>query len=221
MATGTLPELGPLLGRLVQPDVHLPGGLSLEAARVGLVSRLFAAAGAAREALAGGDAPAARAHLRAAAWLDAWHGLSAEVAEVVVQEARKRLTEAAALVRMPTSTLARYLPGPEESTLIRHRLDAAAIPLERVSPPETADDVAAGMRAAALAVDASWDRLVAVVSEEMTRVTAQEQAILAWQRPRHALWAVTGVVLLAALLAGLWSGGYLTSPPPAAPWGGP
>lgn len=221
MATGTLPELGPLLGRLVRPDLHSSSGLPLEAACAGLLSRLFAAAGAAREAVSAGDTASARAHLRQAVWLDAWHALSAEMAEVVVQETRMRLTDAAATVRMPTSTLARYLPGADEPMLIRHRLDAAAIPLERVSPPETADDWADGVRAAALAVDASWDRLVGVVSEEMTRVAAQEQAILAWRRPRRALWALTGVVLLVALLAGLWSGGYFTSPTPARPWGVP
>lgn len=219
--TTAVPELGRLLGRLVQAESHSTTSIPLEAAKLAVVSRLFAAAGAAREAHAAGDEPAARACLRHAVWLEAWRALSADVTGQLAAEARARLTAAATAVRMPAGMVGRLLPDDAEQAVIRHRLEAAAIPLERVRPPEHAADWEEALCAAALAVDASWDRLVALVSDEMARVTGREQEILAWRRPRLVLWVLTGAVMLAAALMGLWRGGYLASPPPSVPWGVP
>lgn len=221
ISTTAVPELGRLLGRLVGPEAPSPAAISLDAARLALLSRLFTAAGAARQALATGDEAAARACLRLEVWLDAWRALSVEVTAVVTAAARTRLTAAAATVRLPAARAGRPIHDDAEAALIRHRLEAAGLPLERVPPPEHAADWGDAVRVAALAVDASWERLVAVVTEEMTRVADREQELLAWQRPRLARWVLTAGVLVLAMLLGLWGGGYLTPPPPNLPWGAP
>lgn len=221
ISTTAVPELGRLLGRLVGPEAPSPAAISLDAARLALLSRLFTAAGAARQALATGDEAAARACLRLEVWLDAWRALSVEVTVVVTAAARTRLMAAAAMVRLPAARAGRPIYDDAEEALVRHRLEAAGLPLERVPPPEHAVDWGDAVRVAALAVDASWERLVAVGTEEMTRVADREQELLAWQRPRLARGALTAGVLVLAMLLGLWGGGYLTPPPPNLPWGAP
>lgn len=216
-----VPELGILLGRLAGPAPEVPAALALDHVRLAWVSRLFAAAGAARQAVGMDDLPAARQCLRHAVWLEAWRALASEVAAAVTATATVRLRQVAAEVRLPVAQLARYLPDRAEEQLILHRLEAAGIPLEQVTPPEAAADWHEGLARAARATDASWDRLRRVVEEEVARTDQRAGAVRAWRRPSAALWGLTGLVLFAAVAIGLWLGGMLAPSPPSHPWGTP
>lgn len=216
-----VPELGVLLGGLAAPVPRDTTTLGLDRVRLALVSRLFETAGAARGALVTGDEPAARAALRHAVWLEAWHQVTAQVEEAVVGQVMVRLQNAAVFVHMPPRRLAPYLPDARAREVIRHRLEAAAIPLERVLPPEDVEDWPDGIRRAARALGESWERLEVVVREELALADERVAELHAWRRPTAGLWGLTAAVLLLAVAAGLWIGGFLEHTPQPTSWGAP
>ncbi len=88
-----VPELGPSLGRLVDPPPTAPGalGVPLGDLRVELVSRVFDLAGAARSFAAAGDHAGAIASLGRVAWLGLWEKTVAAAAERIAVAANRAL----------------------------------------------------------------------------------------------------------------------------------
>jgi len=210
----TVPELGPLLGRLASPLPRGPAALPLDDLRRRLLAGLYSRAGAARRELAEGRPEAARDQLALVVWLTLWREATAPVAERVLAEVDRRLAQAAGESRMPPRRLDQLRPTAEDRLTLRARIDAAGIPLEDAAPPEGAPSWSEGLFRTAMALDDSWDRLEQVVVGELATWQGNVERARAWRRPLAPLWAVTVAVLGLALALGLSLGGYLPAPGP-------
>lgn len=215
-----LPELGPALGRLVHPAAA--GGIDglLATVRIALVTRLLEAAGRARASQASGDLSAARDALAPAAWAAAWDQAAEEAAAVVIRKLEARITSAAVAARMPAWRLERHRVTPAEHRAIHARLGAgagallrASAELEQASDAQWADQVLATARR----VESAWAALITAAERELAEWEPDIELVAAWRRARWPLWTATGVVLAAALWAGLLLGGYLPVPEPLRP----
>lgn len=211
-----LPELGPALGRLVHPaDGGVEVDRLLAPVRLALVTRLLAAAGEARRALAEGNETAARAALAPGVWAAHWDRAAEEATALVGGRLDGRIEAAAAAARMPARRAARHrITGPEHRA-IHARLGAgagallrAAGELEHLSGAEWAAQVPSAARR----LESAWAALSAAAARELDEWTPDIQAVAAWRPPRWPLWAATAAVLLAALWVGLVLGGYLPVP---------
>lgn len=210
-----LPELGPLLGRLIPP----PGEKSapeaaLDGVRFELLSALFEKAAAARARLSSGDEPGARSALGAAAWLDAWERAVHSAVRTVLEEIERGLRSSAQGSRYPPKRLASALPDAEERRLLAARCSAAGAGLEEAV--ERLDDSACpwdlALRRAAGELEDAWERLLAVARTELELWGARAAEIRAWRRPWRPL-VLAGTILLAlATWLGLVLGGYLPVP---------
>lgn len=213
-ALESVPELGPLLGRMASPAPRGPAELPLDDIRFDLLSGLYARAGLARSELAAGHPDLARHQLSRDAWILVWREAAARVAERLIESLDTRFAEAAAESLMPRRILARRRVTEEDRAVIRNRADACGIALEETPPPEAAGDWAAGLLRAAMALDDGWERLERVVLEELARYGPDIEAVRAWRRPLAALWAWTVVTATVVVLLGLSLGGYLPAPGP-------
>jgi len=215
-----LPEIGPALGRLVHPAAAGGTDRMLGTVRIALVTRLLEAAGRARASLAAGDRSGARDALAPTVWAAAWDQAAEEAAAVLIRKLEARITSAAVAARMPAWRLERHRVTPAEHRAIHARLGAgagallrASAELEQASDAQWADQVLATARR----VESAWAALITAAERELAEWEPDIVLVAAWRRARWPLWTATGVVLAAALWAGLLLGGYLPVPEPLRP----
>lgn len=222
----TVPELGPLLGRLTDTAVPAPRtALALDDIRYALVSELFELCAAARDFANEGDAGGAAASLGRRAWLDAWERAVEAVAERVEQRIDLRLRAAARESRMPARRLARLLLDDEERRAICVRLGVAGGPfvaaldaLEGTVPAIARDEAALrrwhdALGHVARRLEVAWYALADAAAEEEAAWDAEIARVRAWHRARWPLWAITAVLLGVAGYLGLVLGGFVPVPP--------
>lgn len=203
-----------MLGRFASSAPRGPAAFPLDDLRFGLLSGLYRRAGEARRDLDAGDPARGRSRLSREEWLGLWREAATAAGDRLLAELDRRFDAAAAESRMPAARLAALRPTEADRRTVRTRLEAAGIPLERIEPPESAPDLGAALLHAAMALDASWDRLGAVATAELAAWDREVARVRAWRRSRPLLWAVTAAVLAAALGLGLALGGYLPAPGP-------
>jgi hypothetical protein len=230
-----VPELGPSLGRLVDPAPAAPGALRvlLEDVRLDLVTGVFDLAGAARAFAAAGDHEGAVASLGRPEWLRLWETAVEMIATRVAAEANAGLRLAAAESRFPERRLRRLTLTEQDTRAIGARLGSGGAPfvaaldaLEQAAhstggaragraADATAWQVALG--AAARRLESAWIALDHAARAEQERWAADIAAVRAWRRPTWPVWLVTAIAVAAAAYLGLVLGGYLPVPPPLQP----
>lgn len=227
-----VPELGPSLGRLVDPAGPPHGALAvpLDDVRLDLVTAVFDLAGAGRAFAAAGDRDGAVASLGRVAWLGAWERAVETAAERIATAAGKGLRFAAEESRFPRRRLRSLAPTDADTRAIAARLGAGGAPfvaaldqLERAAHA-TAGGIARGaagasawqeaLGAAARRLESAWLALEASALAEEGRWGAEIAAVRDWRRPTWPAWLVTAIVLAGAAYLGLVLGGYLAVPGP-------
>ncbi len=215
-----VPELGPLLGRLTRLGDNRSAVPGLAPLRLEMLSELFETGGRARRASGeeSGEAEDARAFLGSAVWLDLFRAAARKAAAATIAEIERRLEEARRSSRMPSRRFRRLALADEDREIIVNRALAAAIPMERATPPESLAPAPwyDGIRNLAGALEESWDRLDQVMTEELMRWSMTAHRIAAWRRPPDVFWWTLGLLVLIALVLGLSIGGYLPAPGPLA-----
>lgn len=236
MASGpevwTVPELGPSLGRLVDPPSAEQGALRifLDDVRLDLVTGLFDLAGAGRAFTAAGDYGGAVSSLGRVEWLRLWERAVAMTAARIVAEANAGLQLAAAESRFPVRRLRRLELTDEDSRAIGARLGSGGAPfVAALDALEQAGHNASGARgrsetggpawqaalsAAARRLESAWIALEQAARAEQERWAAEIATVRAWRRPTWPVWLVTATLVAAAGYLGLVLGGYLPVPPP-------
>lgn len=221
-AAPVLEELGPHLGVLARPPgaERVPG---LDRVRLAFVSRIFDAAGAAREFLLAGDPGGAVAALDRYQWREAWRALVTDVVQTVEAEHDRRFADAAARSRMPARHQAAFQVDAETRSAGAARLAAAGIPVEQLLdawPRDVAAWPAFQARLARTAADC-WTSLEEGSLRELVRHEPARRAVADW-RPRLAPLLAGGVVACGvALWLGLAIGGVVPLPQalrPLADW---
>ena len=231
------PELGPSLGRLVDPPL-IRGDrgsldLVLDDIRLDLVTGIFELAGAARSFAASGDRQGAIASLSRVAWLDLWERAVAAAAERLAEVVNAKLSEAAMESRLPTRQLEAFRLKAEDVRAITSRLGSggasfvsALDALEQTVPSASASGIRGwagqeewqrALAAAARRLEAAWLALSAGAWAEQDRWKVEIDRARAWRRPAWPLWLISVSVLAAATYLGLVLGGYLPVPPPLSP----
>ena len=233
----TIPELGPSLGRLVDPPATRGDrgslDLVLDDIRMDLVTGIFELAGAARSFAAGGDRQSAVSSLSRVAWLGLWERAVAASAERLAQVVNARLADAATESRLPAPQLQVSLLKAEDVRAIASRLGSggagivgALDALEQTVPGAAAsgsrgragrDDWERALAGSARRLEAAWLGLLAIARVEQDRWKVEIERVRAWRRPRRLLWLITGAALTVATYLGLVLGGYLPLPMPLRP----
>lgn len=215
-----IPELGPLLGTLVQPPDHDGEKAALDPARLAMVDAVFARAALARRHLAQGEEEAARAALGSRAWLEIWEAAAVRSAATLTERTERRMREAAAHSRIPGRRLAVQLPSEEDRTILTAKLSAAGMGLEAAAPaldaPGEEWDQAA--RRAAGELEQAWQRLTRTAEDEMSFWDRRIEGIRSWRRPWRPLLVGGGIALGLGTWLGLVLGGYLPVPGPLRPF---
>lgn len=228
-----VPELGPSLGRLVDPPlIRADRGsldLVLDDIRLDLVTGIFELAGAARSFAASGDRQGAIASLSRVAWLDLWERAVVAAAERLAEAVNAKLSEAAIESRLPARQLEAFRVKTEDVRAITSRLGSggagfvsALDALEQTVPGASAsgtrgwagqEDWQRALAAAARRLEAAWLALAAGAQAEQDRWKAEIDRARAWRRPAGLLWLISASVLASATYLGLVLGGYLPLPP--------
>ena len=226
-----VPELGPSLGRLVDPPPSTRGALDLSLGdlRVELVSRVFDLAGAARSFAASGDHAGAIASLGRVAWLGLWEKTVAAAAARIAAAANRMLESAAEESRYPARRLRALRLTDEDARAIGARLGSGGAPfvaaldtLERTvhatgsargRDASGAQAWQAGLGTVARRLESAWLALEDAAGREQERWGAEIAMVREWRRPGWPLWLVTAVVMAAAAWLGLVLGGYVPVPP--------
>jgi hypothetical protein len=218
-----VPELGPSLGRLVDPPASAKGalGVPLGDLRVELVSRVFDLAGAARSFAASGDQAGAVASLGRVAWLGVWEQTVAAAAARIAAAANRALEAAAEESRFPARRLRPLRVTEADSRAIGARLGSGGAPLvAALDQLERAARAAGSARqwqdalgAAARRLESAWLALEEAARREEERWGVEVARVRAWHRPTWPLWLITGLVAGAAIWFGLVLGGYVPVPP--------
>jgi hypothetical protein len=229
-----VPELGPSLGRLVDPPASPRGALrvSLDDIRLDLVTGVFDLAGAGRSFAAAGDHDGAVASLGRVAWLGLWEQAVAATASRIAAEANAGLRLAAAESRLPERRLHPLALTGEDTRAIGARLGSGGAPfvaaldaLEQTvhATGSTRGRGPAGVQAwqtalgtVARRLESAWLALDAAARVEQERWASEIARVRAWHRPLWPVWLVTALVLAAATYLGLVLGGYLPVPAPLA-----
>ena len=229
-STWLVPELGPSLGRLVDPPPTPAGALlvPLDDIRLALVSGVFDLAAAGRSFAASGDPQGAVASLGRVAWLHLWEKAVATAAARIAGEANARLRDAAAESRFPARRLHALLPGDEEVRAIGARIGSGGGPFVAALDALEHSGYGSGTRArevmglrgwqealtaAARRLESAWMALEAAALEEQEHWAGEIGLVRTWRRPTWPLWLITAVVVGAAAYVGLVLGGYLPVPP--------
>ena len=226
-----VPELGPSLGRLVDPPPSQHGALrvSLDDIRLHLVTGVFDLAGAARSFAAAGDHAGAIASLGRVAWLGLWEKAVAAAAGRIVTEANAGLRLAADESRFPERRLRRLTLSDDDTRAVGARLGSGGAPfvaaldaLEQtvhgtgtVRGRGAAGSQAwrAAVGAAARRLESAWLALEEAGRLEQERWAGEIAGVRAWRRPTWPLWLVTCIVVAGVAYLGLVLGGYLPVPP--------
>ena len=227
-----VPELGPSLGRLVDPPLTRADrgslDLVLDDIRLDLVTGIFELAGAARSFAASGDRQGAIASLSRVAWLDLWERAVVAAAERLAEAVNAKLSEAAIESRLPARQLEAFRVKPEDIRAITSRLGSggagfvsALDALEQTVPGASAsgtrgwagqEEWQRALAAAARRLEAAWLALATGARSEQDRWKAEIDRARAWRRPALLLWLISAFVLAAATYLGLVLGGYLPVP---------
>ena len=196
-----IPELGPSLGRLVDPLPALPGALCvpLDDIRIDLVTGVFELAGAGRSFAAAGDRESAMASLGRVAWLGLWEKAVATAAGRIAAEANSGFRIAARGIRYPARRLARHLLTDDDTRAIAARLGSGGAPfvaaldaLEHAANASATSRAAAdsggenwrtALTATARRLEAAWMALEDVSRSEQQRWAAEVAAVKAWIGP--------------------------------------
>jgi hypothetical protein len=230
----TIPELGPSLGRLIDPPtVPAPTGpldIDLEDIRLNLVTAIFDVAGAARSFAAAGDRQGAIASLGRVAWLDRWERAVAAAAQRLADAVNARMGEAAEESRFPAKRLGHFLLTAEDTRAIASRLGSggagfvsALDALEQTVPAAAAsgargrggqEDWQRALMATARRLESAWLALVTSAKREQDRWILEIERVRRWRRPTWPLWLLTAVVLAVTTYFGLVLGGYVPVPSP-------
>jgi hypothetical protein len=231
VAADLIPELGPSLGRLIDPPPAPLGALRvpLDDVRIDLVTGVFDLAGAARSFAAAGDRDGAMASLGRVALLGLWEKAVATAAGRIAAEANAGLKSAAEESRYPTRRLAARRLTDQDARAIAARLGSGGAPfVGSLDALEQASNQAAGARgregpgfaawqAAVLAMarrlEAAWTALDESARAEQSRWAAEIEQVRRWHRPTWPIWLVSAIVVAAAAYLGLVLGGYLPVPP--------
>lgn len=226
-----VPELGPSLGRLVDPPASPRGALhvSLDDIRLDLVSGVFDLAGAGRSFATAGDHEGAIASLGRVAWLGLWEQAVAATASRIAAEANAGLRLAAAESRFPTRRLRRLALTDEDTRAIGARIGSGGAPfvaaLDALEQTVHATGSARGRSTAgveawrtalgtvARRLESAWLALDAAARVEQEGWASEIGRVRAWRRPLWPVRLMTAVVLAAAIYLGLVLGGYLPVPP--------
>ncbi len=232
-----IPELGPSLGRLVDPAATRGDrgalDLVLDDIRLELVTGIFELAGAARSFAAAGDRQGAISSLSRVAWLGLWERAVAASAERLAQVVNARLVEAAAESRLPAEQLESFRLKAEDIRAIASRLGSggagfvgALDALEQTVPGAAAsgirgqagqEDWERALAGAARRLEAAWLALSASARSEQERWKGEIDRVRSWRRPTTLLWLITGAAFAIATYLGLVLGGYLPVPAPLRP----
>ena len=215
-----IPELGPLLGTLVEPANQDGEEAALDSVRLAMVDAVFARAALARRHLAEGDEDAARAALGSRAWLEIWDAAAVRSAATLMERTERRIREAAAYSRLPARLLAAQLPTPEDRAILTAKLNAAGMGLEDAAPALDArgEEWDQAARRAAGELEQAWQRLVRTAGDESSLWDRRIQDIQSWRRPWLPLALGGGLALGLGLWLGLMLGGYLPVPGPLRPF---
>jgi hypothetical protein len=224
----TVPELGPSLGRLVDPPPGAAGGslVVLDDIRLRMVSALFELAGAARAFAASGDRDGAVASLGRVEWLGCWERAVEASASRIVAEANAGLVLAAEESRFPRRRLARLQLADEDTRAVAARLGSGGGPFVAAldalaeagggaagrSPETRAREWREAVTAAARRLESAWLALEASAAIEQEHWAAEITQVRRWRRPTWSLWLLTVAVFAAAGYLGLVLGGYLPVP---------
>ena len=232
-----VPELGPSLGRLVDPPpIRSDRGsldLVLDDIRLDLVTGIFELAGAARSFGVSGDRQGAIASLSRVAWLDLWERAVAAAAERLAEVVNAKLGEAARESRLPARQLEAFRLKAEDVRAIASRLGSggagfvsALDALEQTVPGAAAsgtrgrageEEWQRALAAAARRLESAWLALAAGARGEQDRWKTEIDRARAWRRPTWLLWLISVSVLAAATYLGLVLGGYLRVQPALRP----
>jgi hypothetical protein len=233
----TIPELGPSLGKLVDPPATRADrgslDLVLDDIRMDLVTGIFELAGAARSFAAAGDRQSAVASLSRVAWLGLWERAVAASADRLAQVVNARMADAATESRLPATQLQASLLRAEDVRAIASRLGSggagfvgALDAMEQTVPGASAsgsrgragqDDWERALAGSARRLEAAWLGLLGIARLEQDRWKVEIERVRSWRRPRRLLWLITGAALAAATYLGLVLGGYLPVPGPLRP----
>lgn len=229
-----VPELGPALGRLVDPPLSRSDrgslDLLLDDIRLDLVTGIFELAGAARSFGASGDREGAIASLSRVAWLNLWERAVAAAAERLAEAVNVRLAEAALESKLPPRQLEALRLKAADVRAITSRLgsggagfvsglDALELTVPRAAASGTRgrageEEWQRALAAAARRLESAWLALVAGARLEQDRWKVEIDRVRAWRRPTRLLWLLSGLVLAVATYLGLVLGGYLLVPAP-------
>lgn len=193
------------MGRLTAisgPNSPLPG---LDDIRLAMVGELFDAAAEVRN----GGADSA---LDPPTWLAVYRKAAQQAASLITGEIHRRLEAATMVSGIPRRLLLRRLPNEEDIAIVRHRAEAAGIPLERLASASPLEDLPGQARRAAAALLDAWDRLEQAMTEELGRWTVVARGIESWRRDPRPLWVTTVLAGVFAIWLGLAIGGYLPAP---------
>ena len=233
-----VPELGPALGRLVDPPSSRSDrgslDLLLDDIRLDLVTGIFELAGAARSFGASGDREGAIASLSRVAWLDLWERAVAAAAERLAEAVNVRLAEAALESKLPRRQLEALRLKTEDVRAITSRLGSGGAgfvsgldALEQTVPRAASagtrgrageEEWQRALAAAARRLESAWLALVAGGRVEQDRWKVEIDRVRSWRRPTRILWLLSGLLLAAATYLGLVLGGYLLVPAPLRGW---
>jgi hypothetical protein len=228
----SVPELGPSLGRLIDPPLssseRSPLDLNLDDIRLDLVTAIFDVAGAARSFAAAGDRQGAIISLGRVAWLDRWERAVSAAAERLADSVTARLRQAATESRLPEAKLSGRLLSAEDTRAIASRLGSggagfvsALDALEQTVPAAAAQGSRArigqeewqrALVTTARRTESAWLALIATAQREQERWAAEIEEVRSWRRPVWPLWFLTGLVFALATYLGLVLGGYLVTP---------
>jgi hypothetical protein len=231
MTADGIPELGPSLGRLIDPPAAPLGALRvpLDDVRIDLVTATFDLAGAGRSFGTAGDRDGAMASLGRVAWLSVWEKAVTTAAGRITAEANAGLKSAAEESRYPGRRLRARLLTEQDSRAIAARLGSGGAPfVASLDALEQAANAAGGARsretagvetwqaavtAAARRLESGWLALEDTARAEQARWAAEIEQVRRWHRPTWPIWLVTAAVAGAAAYLGLVLGGYLPVPP--------
>ncbi len=223
-----IPELGPSLGKLVTGTGRVGEGISLDANRCQLATKVMEMAGEARRLAANDERAAAVGTLGRDAWMMAWEEGVAPVSANLVDYLTAHLVAEADAVRMPRRAREKIMIDETERRAIGVRMGSSgaglipllddietrSVALQRASKFErdVLDDWQRAQTAAARGLEAAWLELEQRVDQEFSIWRGVADEIARWRKP---LWPVilTGVVgLVAALWGGLVLGGLMAPP---------
>lgn len=195
-------ELGPWLGVVSSPRSRpAPGQVPLDDIRIDLVGRLLV-----------------EAHQPRPDWMAAWQlaveRTTARTQEFVVDRAARAAQSSLA----PERIARQAVPSAEDLGILRTRAESAGIPLEVAArAADQRPDIGHAFSRIGGAVEESWLDLERVVAGFAREWAGRAGWVSRWRRPATSLWVASGLVVVAALVAGLVLGGYLPAPAWLAP----